>query len=244
MSPIVGITSWKRKLDTFYGPDVLQTLSTFYTDSVVAAGMTPLLFPSSLDPDEADRLVSLVDGVLISGGDDIDPVTYGEMNTASTKVSGPADRFEIAVVEAARRQEKPLLAICRGLQLLNVAYGGTLQQEVTIAGGVHDLIGDDHEEMNSRRHVVVFEPDSLLSAMYGTQEAKVNTLHHQGVATLADGLIVEGKTDDGLVEAARCDGAWWALGVQWHPERLDGDHQKIFTAFRDAIVSRGQTGAD
>ena len=241
MKPIVGITSWKRRLDTFYGSDTLQTLSAFYTDSVTAAAMTPVMFPSSLDPEEADRLVGLVDGVLVSGGDDIDPTTYGELNTSSTKVSGDADQFEIAVVDAARRQGKPLLAICRGMQLLNVAFGGTLKQEVTSEDGVHDLISDDHEEMNARRHVVVFEPDSLLSAIYGADEAKVNTLHHQGVDRLANGLIVEGKTDDGLVEAARCDGSWWALGVQWHPERLEGDHQKIFAAFREVIVDSRQT---
>lgn len=238
MSPIVGITSWRRKLSTFYGPDDLQTLSSFYSDSVVEAGMTPLMFPSSLDPDSAERLVDLVDGVLISGGDDIDPSTYGDANTDSVKVNQAADKFEIAVVEAARRQDKPVLAICRGLQLLNVALGGTLEQEVTSAGGVHDLISDDHEEMNARRHVVVFEPGSLLAGMYGTDEVKVNTLHHQGLARLADEMVIEGRTDDGLVEAARCEGDWWALGVQWHPERLDGDHQRIFAIFREAIVDR------
>ena len=243
MNPIVGITSWKRRLDTFYGPDTLQTLSTFYVDSVVGAGMTPLVFPSSLDPEAAERLVDLVDGVLISGGDDIDPSTYSEVNTASVRVSMEADRFEIAVVEAARRQDKPVLAICRGLQLLNVALGGTLEQEVTSAGGVHDLISEDHEEMDARRHVVVFEPGSLLADMYGTNEVKVNTLHHQGVGRFADGLQVEGRTDDGLIEAARCDGAWWALGVQWHPERLEGDHQRIFSMFRDEVVERNQTRA-
>ena len=244
MRPIVGITSWKRRLETFYGPDVLQTLSAFYIDSVVAGGMTPLMFPSSLDPEEAERLVGLVDGVVVSGGDDIDPATYGETNTASTRVSSDADLFEIAIVEAARSQGKPLLAICRGLQLLNVALGGTLEQEVTSEAGIHDLINDDHEEMNARRHVVVFGSDSILSEIYGTDEAKVNTLHHQGVGRIADGLIVEGRTDDGLVEAARCDGPWWALGVQWHPERLEGDHQKIFAAFRDAISSSAQHSTD
>ena len=107
MSPIVGITSWKRRLDTFYGPDDLQTLSTFYTDSVIEAGMTPLMFPSSLDPATAEGLVALVEGVVLSGGDDIDPLTYGEVNTASTKVSRASDQFEIAVVEAARRRASP-----------------------------------------------------------------------------------------------------------------------------------------
>lgn len=235
MKPVVGITAWKRRLETFYGPDTLQTLSANYTDSVSSAAMTPLVFPSSLDPADADRLVGMVDGVLISGGDDIDPATYDAENTDSARVSTAADEFEIAVVAAARGQTKPVLAICRGLQLLNVALGGTLQQEVTSEGGIHELISRDHTEMGARRHVVTFEPGSVLASMYGAAEAKVNTLHHQGLGQLADGLIVEGRTDDGLVEAARWDGDWWALGVQWHPERLDGDHQEIFAALRRAI---------
>ncbi|HEX6221247.1 MAG TPA: gamma-glutamyl-gamma-aminobutyrate hydrolase family protein, partial [Acidimicrobiia bacterium] len=210
----------------------------FYTDSVIEARMTPLMFASSLDPDDAPRLVSLVDGVLISGGDDIDPATYGAENTHSKVVSSAADQFEIAVVAAAKEQEKPVLAICRGLQLFNVAFGGTLLQEVTSEGGIHEPISRDGEEMNARRHVVRFEPGSIIADVYGAAEAKVNTLHHQGVDRPADDLIIEGRTDDGLVEAARYNGDWWALCVQWHPERLDGDHQEIFAAFREAIAAR------
>jgi len=236
MKPMVGITSWRRTLDTFYGPDRLQTLSTYYTDSVASAGMTPVLFPAGLDPSEAPRLVTLVDGLLISGGDDVDPSGYGAENTASTKTDPEVDRFEVALLEAAREANKPVLAICRGLQVLNVALGGSLHQEVTSEGGIHELISGDHEEMNTRRHVVTFEPESILASVYGTSEAKVNTLHHQGVDRLAEGLALEGRTDDGLIEAARWDGDWWVVAVQWHPERLDGDHQRIFAAFREAIT--------
>ena len=236
MNPLIGVTAWQRTLDTYYGPDTLQTLSTYYTDSIIAADMIPVLFPSSLDPDSADRLVSTVDGVLVSGGDDIDPGTYGMANTHSKRVSPAADRFEVAVVAAARAQGKPLLAICRGLQLLNVALGGTLEQEVTSPGGVHEPVSSDHEEMNARRHTVTFEAGSVLRDVYGATEAKVNTLHHQGVARLSPDLVVEARTDDGLIEAARWAGDWWALGVQWHPERLDGDHQLLFTEFRRRVV--------
>jgi putative glutamine amidotransferase len=241
MRPLVGITCWRRTLDTFYGPDTLQTLSTYYTGSVTRAGMTPVLWPAALDPSEASRLVEMVHGVIVSGGDDVDPQTYGADNTDSTKTQPDVDRFEIALIEAAREQGKPLLAICRGLQILNVALGGTLGQEVTSPGGVHETISADHEEMGARRHVVRLEEGSLLAAMYVATETKVNTLHHQGVDRLADDLVVEGRTDDGLVEAARFDGAWWALGVQWHPERMDGEHQEIFTLFREAVVSQGDT---
>ena len=237
MRPLVGITSWKRRLDTLYGPDTLQTLSTNYTNALVAAGMTPVLFPAALDTEDAARLVAKVDGVLLSGGDDVDPSSYGAGNTDSKRSSPDVDVFEVAVADAARSQRKPVLAICRGLQLLNVALGGTLRQEVTSPGGVHDSIGQDHEETNARRHVVRFEEGSILAGIYGASETKVNTLHHQGVDRVAHDLVVEGRSDDGLVEAARFSGDWWALGVQWHPERLDGDHQLVFTEFKRAITS-------
>jgi putative glutamine amidotransferase len=232
---LVGVTSWRRRLETLYGPDTLQTLSAYYTDTLVAADMVPVMFPAALDPADADRLVATVDGVLMSGGDDVDPSTYGSENTHSKRASGAVDGFEISVFEAARAQGKPLLAICRGLQVVNVALGGTLRQEVTSEGGVHDLITPDHEELNARRHVVTFETGSILSRIYGSAEAKVNTLHHQGLDRLGDGLVVEGRTDDGLIEAVRWDGDWWMLGVQWHPERLEGEHQRLFEVFRDQL---------
>lgn len=240
MRPLIGITAWRRDLDTFLGNESLQTLSTFYTDAVIDAGMTPIVLPNGQDPDEAERLVDMVDGVLISGGDDLDPDTYGASNSGSKSFSKDVDEFEIAVVKAARAQDKPVLAICRGLQLLNVALGGTLGQEVLVAGTAHELIDEntDPDELNARRHVVQLEQDSILAELYGASEAKVNTLHHQGIDQLAPELIVEGRSDDGLIEAARCDGSWWALGVQWHPERMDGEHQRVFTAFLEAVLEK------
>ncbi len=136
MSPIVGITSWKEGWTPSTGRTTCRPCPPSTPTPWSKRRMTPLMFPSSLDPATAEGLVALVEGVVLSGGDDIDPLTYGEVNTASTKVSRASDQFEIAVVAAARRQGKPVLAICRGLQLVNVALGGTLEQEVTSAGGV------------------------------------------------------------------------------------------------------------
>lgn len=234
MKPLVGITTWKRRLNTFYGSDTLMTLSTSYTDSVLSAELTPLLIPAALEPEEAPRFVDMVDGLLISGGGDVHPHTYGHEPTVSKEIDEDVDEFEIALIESAKAANKPVLAICRGLQILNVALGGTLLQEVTSEGGVHELITEDSdpEEMNAWRHVVRFEPDSIIAELYGSMEAKVNTLHHQGIDVFADDLIVEGRSDDGLIEAARYDGDWWALGVQWHPEKMDPEHQHLMAAFR------------
>lgn len=238
MNPLVGVTTWKRSLNTFYGPDMLMTLSTSYTDSMIEAGLTPMLIPAALKPDEASRFVEMVDGVLISGGDDVHPGTYGREPTVSRGIDRDVDIFEIALIEAARATGKPLLAICRGLQILNVALGGTLHEEVTSPGGVHELIAadSDPEEMSTWRHVVRFEQGSILAGLYGSEETKVNTLHHQGIDEIASDLIVEGRSDDGLVEAARCAGTWWALGIQWHPEKMEADHRHLLSAFREAIL--------
>ena len=238
MNPLVGVTTWRRRLDTFYGPDTLMTLSTSYTDAMVEAGLTPVLIPAALADEEAARFVGVVDGLLISGGDDVHPETYESEPTVSRGIDADVDRFEIALIEAARAAGKPVLAICRGLQVLNVALGGTLHQEVTSEGGVHELItkDTDPEEMYTWRHVVRFEPDSIIGRLYGSGEAKVNTLHHQGIDRLAPDLIVEGRSDDGLIEAARCKGDWWALGVQWHPEKMDLDHRHLLTAFREEMI--------
>ena len=238
MNPLVGVTTWRRRLDTFYGPDTLMTLSTSYTDAMIEADLTPVLIPAALDDEEAARFVEVVDGLLISGGDVVHPETYDTVPTVSRGIDADVDRFEIALIEATRAAGKPVLAICRGLQILNVALGGSLLQEVTSEGSVHQLITKetDPDEMYSWRHVVRFEPDSIIGGLYGTDEAKVNTLHHQGIDRLASDLIVEGRSDDGLIEAARCRGDWWALGVQWHPEKMDLDHRHLLTAFREEVV--------
>ena len=238
--PLVGITAWRRHLDTYLGRESLQTLSAYYSDAVISVGMTPIIFPNGQTPEVAHRLVSLVDGVILSGGDDIDPDTYDQGHKSSTGTNREVDAFEIAVVEAARDQNKPLLAICRGLQLLNVALGGTITQDVTRPGTAHEPFPEsaDPDEVNQRRHNVHFEPGSLLASWYEGSELKVNTLHHQGIDRLAPGLIVEGRADDGLIEAARCDDAWWSIGVQWHPERMDADMQQpLFSRFKAAILS-------
>jgi putative glutamine amidotransferase len=117
--------------------------------------------------------------------------------------------------------------------------GGTLNQEVTKAGTVHEPItkDSDPDTLNRQRHPVHFESGSLLAGAFGTTEIKTNSLHHQGIDQLSPDLVVEARTDDGLIEAARCRGDWWALGVQWHPERMDPEHQQpLFSAFRAAIT--------
>lgn len=237
MNPLIGVTSWRRTVETPIGPDELQAVSSSYTDTLISHDMTPLVLPAGQSPHEAARLIEMIDGLLITGGDDLDPATYGQEVTESRQYIRASDDFEVALVRAARAANKPLLAICRGFQLLNVALGGTLHQEIIDEDSVHGRPDDDWREIVERRHLVRFEPGSTIGNLYGSSEAKVNTLHHQGVDRLAEGVTVEAIAEDGLIEAFKCNGSWWALGMQWHPERLEGIHHGVFQAFREAIAA-------
>jgi putative glutamine amidotransferase len=238
--PLVGLTAWRGEFPTYAGPQTLDTLETTYSQAVIAAGMSPLIIPNGQAPESAPEVVARVDCLVLTGGSDIDPEMYGNARRRVEEDDIEVDRFEVALVRAARSANKPVLAICRGLQLLNVALGGTLNQDVASPETAHEPIEDgyDPEELERRRHPVLLTTHGILSRVYGSTEIKVNSMHHQGIETLPDDLIAEGHAPDGLIEAARYRGSWWAVGIQWHPERLPADERDpIFTELRQVVTA-------
>ncbi|WP_433016677.1 gamma-glutamyl-gamma-aminobutyrate hydrolase family protein [Kribbella sp. CA-294648] len=227
--PRIGITTYLEPTSWGVWQREAAILPRVYLDSVVAAGGVPLLLPPvGTDPSVLD----ILDGLIIAGGCDVDPASYGAAPHPETVDTRPSrDEHEAVLIKAALDADLPLLAICRGLQMLNVTLGGTLHQHLP------DSIAH-HEHRPSPavfgRTEVKVEPDTLTGRLFGEQTS-VHCYHHQALAEVAADLQVTARAGDGTVEAAEVDGKTFALGVQWHPEENPED-LRLFAA----LVAEGK----
>ena len=186
-----------------------------------------------------------LDGVVMHGGADVWPGSYGEVPLKDAWIGDRIrDLYDLALVEAFEQAGKPIFGVCRGLQLINVAFGGRLHQKVHALPGMLDHRENTDDPLDVQyapAHEIALAPGGLLAGIAGTETVRVNSLHGQGIARLGDGLAVEATAPDGLVEAFRRDGDGFLLAVQWHPEwRVTGNafYHGIFRAFGDACRQR------
>lgn len=186
-----------------------------YSQAVAAAGGLPLMV-AALEPEQAEGYVDVADALVLSGGVDVDPARYGAVPAPELgRVDERRDAFELALYRAFRQAGKPVLGVCRGLQLINVAEGGTLHQHVPALEGALQ-----HEQVDHRGtplHPVSLEEGSRLARAFGRLEVRVNSYHHQAIDRLADTLEATATAPDGLIEAFEARSGF-VLGVQWHPE--------------------------
>jgi putative glutamine amidotransferase len=212
-----------------------------YADAVQAAGGLALLLPPDDEVAEhPGELLDRLDGLLLGGGRDVDPLTYGARPAPETdEPMSERDRFELAVVSAALERDMPVLGVCRGMQMLNVACGGTLVQH--LEGEL--LARHRHTPGVFSDHDVVFEPGSLASAAAGVERLGVRSHHHQAVGELGEEMAVTGRCpEDSLAEAVELPGKRFALGVLWHPEE-DAGSGVIGSLVKAAGVGRAGAGA-
>ncbi len=210
-----------------------------YTDALVRAGVLPVAVPP-LDPGAADALLDWAEGLVLTGGEDVESLLYDASPHPKAEAPNPErDRWELALTRAARDRRLPTLGICRGVQIANIAFGGSLVQD--IASECADAIDHAREDARATRvHLVTVEAGSRLARALGADRIVVNSLHHQAIARLGTGLRIVARADDGIIEAAEWAGDdWWMLGVQWHPEELDDDAEPwdrgLFAAFAAAV---------
>jgi putative glutamine amidotransferase len=237
--PRIAMTTWRRTMPTFLSDATdLYTVGSEYPQSILDAGGLPLLLPHHR-PGDALRVLEGFDGLLMVGGDDIDPALYGQENTGLSKgVKQSADDSDIAFARAAVELGIPIFGICRGFQVLNVAMGGTMHQDFTSPDGIHQPISSEPNEVMGARHAVTIDANCRLAAAYGSTSRIVNSIHHQAIDTVAPGFRVVATAPDGTIEAIEPDDRdGRIIAVQWHPEKITAEGDDVlFSYFVNELV--------
>lgn len=236
MRPVIAVSAQTATVESrHYGEQRLTSLYDLYVNALRSAGAIPVVLVHG-DPADVPNLLERFDGVLLPGGGDINPATYGESAHADNLygIRPESDLFEVALVREAAKRQLPTLGICRGLQIVNIAFGGTLHQD--LPDHPQDLAGRAFAG-HYRTEVV---PDTRLSSVVEKVELVVNSLHHQGVKELGEGLRIAATARDGVVESIEAsDPSWEMLSVQWHPECLRSDQATaLFSWLVDAAALR------
>lgn len=229
MRPLIGITcSVEADGRRFF-------INKQYAAAVAEAGGAPLLLPALAGMEAV--YIKVLDGVLLSGGGDVDPVFFGEAPHPSTGNINPLrDAFEIELTRQALAAGLPLLGICRGIQVMNIAAGGTIFQDISLIPGS----SPGHLQQAPRRkptHDLDISPDSLLSYLLGGVSVRVNSIHHQAVDRVAGRFIVTARSPDGVVEGLEAPGGAFAVGVQFHPEEMWESDRKFLNIFKSLVES-------
>ena len=242
MKPLIGLTPTPELKQMEHGTFRLHTLNQDYSQAVIAAGGIPVMLPSN-NPD-IDSLLDRLDAVIITGGGDIDPEQFGQQHHEKTnEIDAERDAFELAIVHRAIERDMPLLGICRGLQMLNVALGGTLHQDIA------DLVenAQQHKQQDEKigpndvsQTVTLSDGDHPLRSVATDATIEVNSFHHQCIGELAPSLKVMARTEDDVIEAVYNPNMTFGMAVQWHPELLahkHDEHAAIFRALIQAVTA-------
>lgn len=235
---IVGITTTRTEADGL----AIERVTTEYLESVERAGGTPVLLPPQPDCSAVGDILARIDGLMLTGGGDIDPGLYtdGDVLEQVTHVSRKRDEFEIALARASYDLGMPTFGICRGMQIMNVAFGGSLNQDLAACG----VTREEHLQkrpFDRAAQTTLLEPGTRLAALFGgARKIAVNSMHHQSIRTLAPNFRISAQSADGVIEGIEDASRPFFLGVQWHPEYL-ADNDVLFEAFcRQAAQRAGQ----
>jgi len=224
--PIIGVCAASEKARWGFWNIKAAIVSTSYIAKIQAAGgMAMGLIPDLRVADDPDLILDRVDALMLIGGVDLEPSTYGKAKSDRTEATAPErDCFELALTRGAMRRDMPILGICRGMQILNVATGGTLHEHLLDVGYIEHRPAPGRID-SATFHEVTVDPGTWAASMIGSGVQTVNSHHHQGVDQLGEGSVVSARSlPDGLPEAMEWPQCRYALGVQWHPESVDLQH--------------------
>lgn len=227
--PVIGL------FPSYDAADNRQTVMMRYVHAVELAGGAPIVLPLSTDTAVLETAVRICDGVVFTGGDDVHPHLFGEcLHEGCGFICDMRDGAELPFAKLYLQTKKPFLAICRGIQLINIMYGGTLYQDINIEYGK----GTAHRQSppyNVGSHEVLLAPDGFIAELVGKDRLWVNSMHHQAVKRLGNGLRIEGRAPDGVVEALVATDRPFGVALQWHPECLVDSDSASLALFKGLI---------
>ena len=233
------VTTPKPVLKVGVSPTTYAPGTNVYVGAAKAAGFTAVILPTVSTEERAAEVLSGLDAIILTGGEDLDPAWYGEseISPGINDINAPRDTSDMLYIRKALELDMPMLCICRGMQLLNVACGGTLYQDIPMQVGTSVV----HRDPNRRyfvNHTITVEEGSLLRQLIGASTATVNSWHHQAAKDIGDGLKVTAKTADGTVECIELEGKRYVIGTQFHPEQLYAGGKKQYLAFFTCLFDR------
>lgn len=241
MQPLIAITVGEIIHNSAPWAPVVYGQFHTYSDAIVRAGGAPFILPLVSDEAALRKLYEQSAGLLLSGGDDLNPDFYNSPKRSKAAHASPKrDKQEIQLLKWALEDDKPVLGICRGMQLLNVALGGSLHQDIgaDLPAAYNHTLCIDRKDFNHLAHRLKIASDSRLAAILGVKRINTNTLHHQAIQKLGGGLVATAYTEDGVIEAIELPGKRFVIGVQSHPEALEAATEllwrKLFTGFVDS----------
>jgi len=239
--PFVGIIG-NRYLRANTNSSMLAGIGEKYVQAIEAAGGIPIVIYLTHDREVLDRLYALCDGLVFAGGEDVDPQHFGAARHPNLGTVVPLrDEVELALARRALADRKPMLGICRGIQVLNVAFGGTLYQDIAaeLPAALDHYASRTLADRAHTAHPIALAPDSWLAERLGADTIDVNTFHHQSLRDIAPGLRITGRAPDGVIEAVESTGECFILGVQCHPEELwdiaEPRWARMFAGFVDVV---------
>ena len=242
MKPLVAVTMGNSPGDGRARP-ARATLNAAYLQAIEDAGAVPVLLAPGMEQGTIEALMATVAGLLLTGGADIDPARYGEAAHEKTAgISISRDEMEDVATLWALERDLPILAICRGLQFLNVALGGSLHQHLpdVVGDGIKHGQTDHGFSRGEPTHAVRMATGSCLAAWLGADRTTVNSMHHQSINRLGSGLVATAWADDGCIEGAELPGRRFVAGVQWHPEEMAAQHEPARRLFAGFVAAAGR----
>lgn len=236
--PLIGITAsciYESSQKLFLGYERMYT-NADYVNAVIAAGGIPVILPIVEDIEMIKNQVAAVDGVIIMGGHDVMPQFFDEEPlSCNGEILPKRDVYEMSLIKTSFDINKPIFGICRGLQIINVAFGGSLYQDISLIKRDIQIQHVQKADPKIRTHSIKTESNSILRKTFGETEM-VNSFHHMAINKVADNFAVTAKAPDGVIEAIEYKGDHYIVGVQFHPEMLAYDHEPSLNLFKEFVA--------